>query len=153
MKTYFNDNPKDSVNRLCLYGAIALLMTPVMSTIAVVYTSRHDTMSPTTRSVIVHLSVALPLLFFRCCATSVFSTFAVIVNASVTKEMRGTINGLVMVGGSIGNATGPIVGSILYAVLVDAPKPFDGRYIFLIATILLIVFAVVIKKYLVVDDD
>ena len=44
------------------------------------------------------------------------------VNASVSKKLRGTLNGLIMVAGSLGHGVGPIAGSVLYAVLTKAKQ-------------------------------
>ena len=45
-----------------------------------------------------------------------------VVNSSVSKKLRGTLNGLIMVAGSLGNAVGPMAGSVLYAVLTKAKQ-------------------------------
>ena len=50
---------------------------------------------------------------------------------------------------SVGNAIGPILGSFVYAASIGLPRPLDGRIVFIIASLILIILAVVAKKYLV----
>ena len=40
----------------------------------------------------------------------------------MSKKLRGTLNGLIMVAGSLGHGVGPIAGSVLYAVLTKAKQ-------------------------------
>jgi MFS family permease len=151
---YFNRGATDTIYRLALIAAMGLALIPVSSTIAVSLTQAYKhALSPRLREMIIHVSVLGMQLFYRCSGTSAFSTLAVIVNGSVTKEMRGTINGLIMTMGSVGNACGPIIGSTLYAMLIDAPKPLDGRWIFLIAALLMLCYGYACKHYMVVAEE
>jgi hypothetical protein len=45
-----------------------------------------------------------------------------------------------------GNALGPILGSILYASSVNLPSPLDGRIVFFIGAVMLIVIGIVGKN-------
>ena len=45
-----------------------------------------------------------------------------------------------------GNAFGPILGSILYASSVNLPSPLDGRIVFLIGAVMLMVIGIVGKN-------
>jgi MFS family permease len=73
-----------------------------------------------------------------------------VVNASVDRELRGTLNGFMMTCGSIGNALGPILGASLYAAAVALPKKsgIDGRIAFLIASVLILLLATAAKCFL-----
>jgi MFS family permease len=84
---------------------------------------------------------------YRASATAAFSTLAMVVNASVDRELRGTLNGLIMTCGSLGNAGGPILGAALYASAVALPRSsgIDGRIAFLMAAILIFILAVAAK--------
>jgi len=70
--------------------------------------------------------------------------------------MRGTMNGVIMTAGSMGNAAGPIVGSLLYASLMDIAKSkqivqgVDGRWVFGVSSVLALMLACVAKYKLVV---
>ena len=48
----------------------------------------------------------------------------------------------------LGNALGPILGSTLYAAAINLPRPFDGRIVFLIGALILIILAFVAKIHL-----
>lgn len=105
----------------------------------------------------VYLRVGMTVcwLAYRIPATAGFTTLAIIVNASVDKKMRGTMNGLIMTAGSLGNSAGPIIGSALYAAALhhaypDANDlqhhrtllPLDGRVVFLLAGTMALCLAV-----------
>ena len=45
-----------------------------------------------------------------------------------------------------GNALGPILGSILYASSVNLPSPLDGRIVFFIGAVMLIVIGIIGKN-------
>lgn len=112
--------------------------------------------------------VILALLLYFIFATHASTTFSVIVNSSVSQQMRGTMNGLQMTSGSIGNAFGPILGSILYAyalqnmygkedeVVGDVKNsqelgsyfPLDGRIVFVIGGCLMMSMAIISKLYM-----
>lgn len=76
-------------------------------------------------------------------------------------SLTGTMNGLIMVSGSLGNALGPIIGSILYAAALraayphpDAPHhrnmlPIDGRIVFFLTGGMALLLAWVAKHHLV----
>eukprot|EP01039_Chlorochromonas_danica_P004742 gene4742-5193_t len=100
-------------------------------------------------------------LAYRIPATAAFSTLAILVNASVDKAMRGTMNGIIMTAGSLGNAMGPIVGSALYAASLKAayPDPYelthhrtllpiDGRVVFLVTGLIGALLACAAHLYL-----
>ena len=143
---YFNNGVADTIFKLAIIASIALAMIPFASTLSMKYTKTMKNRS--NEELIVLSSVLSIIIFYRASATSAFSTLAMIVNKSVATNMRGTINGLIMTAGSIGNAMGPILGSILYASAIDAPAPIDGRCIFFVASLLMVTYAFICHKYL-----
>jgi hypothetical protein len=46
---------------------------------------------------------------------------------------------------SLGNALGPILGSILYAYGTDLPGPVDGRLVFIVGAAILMILATIGK--------
>lgn len=105
----------------------------------------HENSSPSMnedhQAIFLRVGTWLALVIYRTCAASIFTSMAMILNSSVTREHRGTLNGWVMTFGSIGNSLGPVLGSSLYAWLLD--RSWDGRWIFAIETIMFLVLDVV----------
>lgn len=72
-------------------------------------------------------------------------------NSSVDTKLRGRMNGLIMTAGSLGNGSGPIVGSILYAAFTQLTvmgkhlPGLDGRLIFGIGAIMTAILSVVVR--------
>jgi MFS family permease len=91
---------------------------------------------------------------YRCASSSASTTLSMVVNSSVDQSMRGTMNGLLMTAGSLGNGAGPIVGSVLYALALTLPQgvmgpvPLDGRMVFLVGGILFVGLAWYAKHYM-----
>lgn len=141
---YFNFKPSVTLYRLSFIAAIGLLSVPFISTLGLYLSDLISNLYA--KQFITQLLLLCSLVIFRIPAVSAFSTLAILTNDAVAMEMRGTINGLVMTAGSLGNAMGPIVGSIVYAVLVQSPNPIDGRDIFIIAAILMAVFSYICKR-------
>jgi MFS family permease len=101
------------------------------------------------------------MIIYKIVCTTGYSILAVAINASVPKSMRGTLNGLVMLSGSLGNALGPICGSYIFAIATsykcnwcfygdddDFCIPFDGRVVFHISAVGMIVWGFACKRYL-----
>lgn len=148
---YFNKGSKDTLSRLLAFGSTGIILLPITSSIIFKF---MDSMSSERESkIIIYATILTDLLIYRIPCVSAFSTAAVIVNNAVPKEMRGTMNGLIMTAGSIGNASGPIIGSILYATFVESSLPIDGRLVFVIAAVLMFTCSFLIKRYLVVCDE
>ena len=61
----------------------------------------------------------------------------------------GTLNGLITTFGSLGNALGPICGSIAYASFVDWPTPLDGRLVFFAGAGIIFALGCVAGRFLV----
>ena len=61
----------------------------------------------------------------------------------------GTLNGLLTTFGSLGNALGPICGSIAYASFVDWPAPLDGRLVFFAGAGIIFALGCVAGRFLV----
>jgi len=148
MKLFCSHGSVSTFNRLTLFGGVAACLMPYCASCAIFF--RKD-LSASEEAWFVRIVVSCIFVVFRVCATSAFSTLGIVVNASVGKNVRGTINGLVMTFGSLGNATGPILGSIVYASLVDSYK--DGRGVFLFAGLLCVSLGFVARKHLVVPDE
>ena len=68
--------------------------------------------------------------------------------ACVCVVQRGTLNGLMMTFGSVGNALGPIVGSFLYAAALNWPPPTDGRLVFVIGALIIVCIGVTVGRFL-----
>jgi MFS family permease len=114
--------------------------------------------------------ILIALLLYFIFATHASTSFSVIINSAITQQMRGTMNGLQMTSGSIGNGLGPILGSMLYAYALqnmygkednnsnegDEQKhgdlgsylPLDGRVVFVIGGCLMMVMAIISKMYM-----
>jgi MFS family permease len=66
-------------------------------------------------------------------------------NSDSDPNPKGTLNGVIMTAGSLGNAAGPILGSILYASAIDIPGPMDGRVVFFLGAIILVLIGLAAK--------
>lgn len=105
------------------------------------------------------LWVAVVVVFFFTLHTFIvgtgFSTIAIVVNASVTPRVRGTMNGLTMTANSVGNFFAPVVGSSLFAFcegLTSGGVGVDGRMVFVIGGVMLIALAYMVKIHFVAVD-
>ena len=95
-----------------------------------------------------HITIVLCLSVYRSQATSAFNTVGILVNGSVDRHMRGTLNGVIMTCGSLGNAVGPVLGALLYATAEKLPRPLDGRIVFPVGAIFMMCIAVTAKIWL-----
>jgi len=78
--------------------------------------------------------------------------------------MRGTINGLIMTAGSLGNGSGPILGSIFYALFMSLAYkgeeeshkpdwlPIDGRAVFVTGGMLTLGLAFFVRAKMIVKE-
>jgi len=140
MKTCFDTSPPSQYFRLLCISSVGMAVVPLAAA-GVSYLSPYTTASQARSSRLLFVAVVLAEITFRVPASCAFTTLGIIVNSSVDKSLRGTLNGLIMTAGSIGNAAGPIVGSMLYASLMDIAKSrhvakgVDGRWMFGIASV------------------
>ena len=98
----------------------------------------------TNRSWIVYLTIVVILALHRIGTVAAFTSIGMVVNDSVDQQQRGTLNGLIMTFGSLGNAFGPIFGSYLYATVLDFPYSIwaNGRIVFIIGSISFLLIAI-----------
>lgn len=116
IKTYFNIGAVETFFRLLVFSATFLTLLPLVSDITLHVLSATDHHLHTRTNVFLWLAVIGCALLYRIPATAAFSTLTIVVNASIDPSMRGTMNGLIMTAGSIGNGTGPVIGSTVYAL-------------------------------------
>jgi hypothetical protein len=136
-----------AISCLSMVAAVGLVLIPLSSDLSAYLLLLFQGLGNFKRLLILILAIVSQLVY-SCFGTSIYTNLSVIVNSSTTKQMRGTINGLMMTLGSLGNALGPIVGSYVYALLVDAANPVDGRWIFWIAAILMLGYGLLCRYFL-----
>ena len=120
-----------------------------------------------THGFVLRAAIVACWLCYRLPATAAFSTLAILVNSSVDQSMRGTMNGLIMTAGSLGNGAGPIIGSALYAFALNLAYgkhvekddhdpyylPIDGRFIFVLGGLMTLLLGYWANSTLVAPDD
>ena len=82
----------------------------------------------------------LLVLIFACGKASTalcFSSIALVLNQCVSKEKRGSLNGLNMSVGSLSKTIGPSIGTYMFAWSINngLSFPFDFRFIFLVMSL------------------
>eukprot|EP01038_Epipyxis_sp_PR26KG_P013214 gene13214-17713_t len=84
---YFQCKPSQTFYILISIAGIALIFLPVMMYLALLINPIH-TMNQSKNNLVMYISLIGVLLLYRACTTSAFSTLAIVVNASVAREMR-----------------------------------------------------------------
>lgn len=160
IKKYFNMGAVETYFRLLVWSGSFMIVLPIVSdttlrVLEAVYGANH---LHTRSNVTLRVVLVLCWLCYRVPATSAFSTLAMVVNSSVDQRMRGTMNGLIMTAGSLGNASGPIVGSTIYALMLSLAYsgnkshkhpfllPIDGRAVFVTGGIMAMALAFLVRK-------
>ena len=175
MKTCFNAGLVDTYVRLLQLSSISLFLTPFISNgiLRMIASSEdHPSSSPphTRNNIILRVVMVLCWLGNRIPVIAGHSILSIIVNGSVDPSMCGTMNGVIMLAGSIGNGIGPIVGLALYSFAVhsaygdddndnednshDASMlPIDGRIVFIVGGILTLLLAWMVKRHIIVKNN
>lgn len=109
MTTLFSNQAVTQFSQLTALGGLSVIALPITAAISIQFVT--STFSWSFMGII-----AIPILFKQVFVASALTGIGLMINDSVDSKMRGTLNGLVMVAGSIGQALGPIVGSTLYAL-------------------------------------
>lgn len=150
MKIFFRYGDADTAYKWMMLTATGMICMPFFVTVVWLFARslRFET------DWMYYLAVMLPSLVYHSSATAVYTSIAMMVNASTDPSYRGMMNGVVMTVGSVGKGLGPITGATLYASVVSAnwPTPFDGRIVFLTGTIAMVVLAHFVKRHLVVIE-
>jgi hypothetical protein len=156
MRKFFYHGTADTYFKLCLISGVSVSLVPVVAGIA--FACLKTTTSEGSRdNYFAYCGVILFLMIYRTSAGSAFTTLGIVVNSSVDQSMRGTMNGLVMTAGSLGNGAGPIVGSICYAVSLTLPQvfgpvPLDGRIVFILGGIMAVCLGYFAKRTMRADN-
>ena len=155
MKRYFPHGPTDTYAKLCYICAISAAMVPFAAYFGL-HVIKTDSADASRKNYVLFVSVMIFMMFFRVSLGSAFTTLSVVVNNSVDQSMRGTMNGLIMTAGSVGNTLGPIVGAICYAASLSIPQflpyvPVDGRMMFIFGGIMSTGVGLFARRFLVVD--
>lgn len=152
MRRYFTQGAGDTFSKLCFISAVMITVMPVMAAVTFAY-SGTTTSKESKENVSAYLVILFFLMIYRISAGSAFTTLGIVVNNSIDQSMRGTMNGLIMTAGSLGNAAGPIVGSICYAAALTLPSnkwlPLDGRLVFVCGGLMAILLALFAKRHMI----
>lgn len=144
LKAFCVTNSRNTIFRFASFSACFIVLIPISVIIVQAILSKSSTYYHPVKN----YALVFIISVYKSSGTSVYSTLGVCINSAVKRTSRATMNGLIMTFGSIGNALGPISGSILYAFLLeDKNNWIDGRFIFLFAGIGVFSIALVIKKY------
>lgn len=162
---FFNTGAVRTYFHLLLCSATFMIILPLLSDATLRGLRATEGSHLHTKSnAILRLAIVGCWLCYRIPATAAFSTLAMVVNGSVDQSMRGTMNGLIMTAGSVGNGLGPIIGSTVYAFALSMayhsdthhsqPKilPIDGRIVFITGGLMAIALAYTVRAKMVVDD-
>lgn len=166
MRRFFQFGSVETYFRMLLWSAIFMMLLPIVSDLTLrALIAQNDGKDIGTRfNVPLRIVIVGTWLCYRLPATAAFTTLAIVVNASVHSSMRGTINGLIMTAGSLGNGSGPIVGSVFYAVFLSAAYkgesdehkrdwlPIDGRAVFVTGGMLAIGLAFFVRAKMKVKE-
>jgi hypothetical protein len=165
IKKYFNTGAVETYFRLLVFSATFMIMLPLVSDITLrsLRATEGDHLHTRT-NIILRMAIIGCWLLYRIPATSAFSTLAIVVNGSIDQSMRGTMNGLIMTAGSVGNGTGPVIGSTVYALALamayagngNHKQPFvlpiDGRIVFVSGGIMAIALAYLVRAKMTVQE-
>lgn len=155
MKRFFPHGPTDTYSKLCYVCALSAAMVPFGAYFGL-HVVKTDSPEASRSNKVLFLSVMVFVMLFRVSLGAAFTTLSVVVNNSVDQKMRGTMNGLIMTAGSVGNTLGPIVGAICYAASLSTPQflpgvPLDGRMMFILGGLMSVGVGLFSRKFLVVD--
>lgn len=165
IRKYFNFGPVETYFRLLIFSATFMIVLPLVSdgTLRGLRAVLGDELH-TRSSMVLRFAIVGTWLLYRIPATSAFSTLAMVVNGSVDQCMRGTMNGLIMTAGSVGNFSGPVLGSTVYAVMLALAYggdtqhkqplvlPIDGRIVFVSGGLMAIGLAYLTRAKMVVNE-
>lgn len=101
MTRCFTGPPSDTYYLLSLLTALGVSLTPFTAALAFVC-QPSSTPSESKHNVFIYVFILSGMLVYRCANSSASTTLSIAVNASVDQSMRGTMNGLLMVAGSLG---------------------------------------------------
>eukprot|EP01031_Cornospumella_fuschlensis_P034732 gene34732-42057_t len=161
------DNPVQTYARCVYVSGVCLTMIPFVCD-SVLYAIDPDLYKSaelginvdTKTNLYLRASVTAIWLLYRLPAAAAFTILAILTNGSVDPRMRGTMNGLIMTAGSLGNASGPIIGSAMYAWLLNLTYgnedggekrlfwPRDGRLVFVLGGLLAISLGALATRFL-----
>jgi len=164
MKRFFDYDPITTIVKLYHQTSVAIMVVPIFTDWVVRLSLHYNPTINTKTDPWIYAIILVCWLCYRIPATGAFSNLAMMVNASVDPSMRGTMNGLIMTAGSLGNGSGPIVGSTVYALALSLVYgshqhesdhdafflPVDGRIVFILGGLMIILLARVVRLYLVV---
>lgn len=154
MIRYFPHGPTDTYMKLCYISAVAVSFVPFAAYFGL-HVMGTKTPDASQHNYVLFVAVSFFLIFYRTSAGSAFTTLGIVVNNSVDQTMRGTMNGLIMTAGSLGNASGPIIGSICYAASLSLPQnlpiPLDGRLMFIVGAMMAVLVGLFARRYMVVN--
>lgn len=144
LKIFCVTNSRNIIFRFEIFAAITVVLIP-FSIVIINLLVDKDSLN---YQLIKNISLITILSLFRFTSTSVYTTMGVAINSSVKSSNRATINGLVIMFGSLGNCLGPIVGSISFAYLTENKYlNIDGRLLYIIAAFSLLLLSTIIKIY------
>jgi len=119
------------VGRFGLYNSMkigTLFSIPIVAFIPLsLITNRDAPEGKLTWSTLLFLSITYAIV--RAFSSTFFSTLTMALNRTVPVQQRGTMNGLCMLGGSVGKGFGPIFAGILYSTSVAKITPPYGSVV------------------------
>jgi hypothetical protein len=98
-------NSRNIIFRFEIFAAITVVLIPFSIGIIKLFIDKESS----NYQLIKNISLITVLSLFRFASTSVYTTMGVAINSSVRRSSRATINGLVMMFGSLGNCLGNLI--------------------------------------------
>src|SRR5690606_27815985 len=82
--------------------------------------------------------LGIVVVYIRCCNAVAFSCVSILINNSVPKQHRGSLNGLSMTLGSAAKAIAPVLASVLFAWSLHngLEAPLDYNFVYYTIAIL-----------------